>query len=489
MHKEQREMLHVYLANGLDRPSTVKLRNMLPKFADDLHRFGKKEITNVGSTTREIQDLKDRKDTLLFLLWAIPEKMLLAILRHTVPIDFFNVPEPILEYKQAPGIYLVTIEIKGRDGRFLNSDEIVRAVGLLKQYGIAAEHLHKFLANAKQDFPSTLAGKDILLQQHFASRTSSRAGTRPAVQHFPRQIKLHPRRCFSSTKPSHSSKRWTIQRCIGARMRVWCITILVTEVPECRPWKITPRQPVNESAPSFECSIAEGSVIRDTPSTKHMPTRLRCTSGDLEMDTSKHTATRIPSNINENLQLMLRTILFMGLDAELKVSVVLRTWKAEQLQVAEQLVIVLGRTVVWQDGLNSEAGGGTPGHDIGDHLQAAEDYVMLSDWFKLNVAASEAEVMAARKAAEAGKAVFEAAQRDIVSMTISRKRRQEIADLTSAFPEAVSGSLNEVADLFEARLTRCKVEMLKDLKHVFGRALSALEGEMREDDAPPAGSL
>jgi hypothetical protein len=111
-------------------------------------------------------------------------------------------------------------------------------------------------------------------------------------------------------------------------------------------------------------------------------------SNDLEMDTAKYTATRIPSNINEDLQLLLRCLALMGLDAKLQVRVVLRTWQSEQLQVAEQLVIALGRSVIWQDGFNGEEGGGTTGFDIEDRLKDARAYVTLSEWYQANAAAT-----------------------------------------------------------------------------------------------------
>jgi hypothetical protein len=84
---------------------------------------------------------------------------------------------------------------------------------------------------------------------------------------------------------------------------------------------------------------------------------------------------------------------------------------------------------------------------------------------------------------------LKAVERNIGSMSITRKRWQELANLAAAFPEAVSGSLNDVADLLDSRLARCKAEMLRDLTNVFIRAISAFNNEIREDDAPPSDSF
>ncbi|KAG5821640.1 hypothetical protein H9Q74_000054 [Fusarium xylarioides] len=109
---------------------------------------------------------------------------------------------------------------------------------------------------------------------------------------------------------------------------------------------------------------------------KQGPLYVGC-SNNLAERTHRYTQPSV-KGINKPLGLTISILRRHNLPVELAVNVVLRTWRSDQLPMAEQLVMTLAGSLVYQHGFNAIEGGGTGRKTVasGESLKTNMEYVI-----------------------------------------------------------------------------------------------------------------
>ncbi|KAH7144839.1 hypothetical protein DER46DRAFT_580750 [Fusarium sp. MPI-SDFR-AT-0072] len=305
--------------------SLYELYLQLPKLADDLEsdatmrRYG----FSVADTVKALR--KGNSWAMCELLHSIPSDVAKSIVRGTVAYDIEHDHFPCYETPvrnavfrdQIPGVYVVSMSRfrttpQGRDnldGRFLNGKEMKMVIADINKY-IDGYNVHvqfqKDLHDGRVMSINDLSATDAQALDHLKmidgfAHVGSQWGS-------PVYIK----------KQSHIDKHRALVRTLATM-----------------------------------CTIDPTEIVR----MKQGPLYVGC-SKDLGKRTQVYNQNNI-KDINKPLGLTLSILRKLDLDVKVNVSVVLRTWKAEQLAMAEQLVTTLAGSLVFQYGFNATESGGT----------------------------------------------------------------------------------------------------------------------------------
>ncbi|KAI8155124.1 hypothetical protein K4K49_012910 [Colletotrichum sp. SAR 10_70] len=327
---------------------------------------------------------------MLFLLHAIPPKLLHSIVRGTVAYDCARtrIHDHADEYpKTGPGIYVIGISIN-RDthdaaaGSFLSAGEISKLSRCLWRY-IEAYNIRKRLSPAvwNQD-PKMRAAIDMAAEIDRQFRRVNKQGT--------------PGRTLFIDSDSTAEN----------------VEALIKSLERRKP-------PVNSP-----------DALRQAQ--HQSPLYVGC-SDNLEVRLADYSLDRDLSRINKLLALTLSVIKYMGLQPKLTRKVVLRTWEPRQLPEAEKLVIALARSYCHMDGFNVADGGGKTPKDSYRTLAVGEEEVMRIGYFRKNMRKSLEEMDNRVAFLQNSKDIIESAermQRKLKSMdAMSNDRKESRANL------------------------------------------------------------
>ncbi|KAH7357712.1 hypothetical protein B0T11DRAFT_329600 [Plectosphaerella cucumerina] len=470
MEGDMIKLLQAYRGEPGDEPSAYRLWMALPRLIQPFTSLGSRHNFDTRRTAKALGSASQHE--VLELLWAIPPRMLLSILRQTVAVDFHNRGVLIAAELDAPGIYVVTVEIEGRQGLFLNSEETELILQRLDQYKAAFPFINAVVTQTK-NFPANgkSAASELEKLKMIGSfvKAWNKVSGRPPIPQTNKVTKEVVKAInevatvidkidgINSTK-----KRWD-WRTRGCR---FCpILSKGTSGPEVI-------QRLSDMLRRRVFKGASGHRERAGQS----PQYIGCSS-DLKGRTGRYAATQSRDQSNKHLQIMLGVLDCINIDASLKTRVVLRTWKREQLPIAEALVVALGRSIVWQDGFNSEEGGGQS-TSAAAPLFHANTFVKGSVWFGLNVERTSDEAkMVIEKRDKMADAMSET-NRLVQSMEDSRDKLQQAA---KQYPDLAERVCNQV-EATEKRWVEAKkaTRLLGNLCDVYTIALKEL-GELPDD--------
>ncbi|KAF4446220.1 hypothetical protein F53441_10105 [Fusarium austroafricanum] len=337
------------LIEAFDNDATFyKLYLQLPKLADELERNDvmKRHAFSVVETVKALR--KSNSWSMCELLHSIPHVAVKSIISGTVAHDIENKRFPCYEIPfknainkdQIPGVYVVSISRykdtpHGRDnldGRFLNIKEMKLLINGLRMY-IRGYRVHvqfqEDLAAGTVTSVKDLSPADADALDHVKKVDAlAKLGNQSADPIF---IK----------KESHVDKTKALIRTLG-RM---CDT---------------------------------GNDPTENVRMKQTPLYVGC-SKDLGKRTQVYNqANGSVKDINKPLGLTISVLRKLNLDVKVHVRVVLKTWKPDQLAMAEQLVTTLAGSLVFQYGFNATESGGTGPNTVtsGESLRLNTEDIM-----------------------------------------------------------------------------------------------------------------
>ncbi|SCN96720.1 uncharacterized protein FFE2_08576 [Fusarium fujikuroi] len=324
--------------------SLYELYLRLPKLADDLESDPtmKKYGFSVADTVKALR--KGNSWAMCELLHSIPSGAAKSIVRGTVAYDIEHGQFPCYEtpvrnavFKdQIPGVYVVSMSRfkmtpQGRDnldGRFLNGKEIKMVIADINKY-IDGYNVHvqfqKDLHNGRVTSIKDLSAPDAQALDHLKM-----------VDGF-----------------AHVGSQWSCPVYIKKQSHIDKHRALVRTL-------------------TTMCTSDPTEIVR----MKQGPLYVGC-SKDLAKRTQVYNQNNI-KDINKPLGLTLSILRKLDLDVKVNVSVVLRTWKGEQLAMAEQLVTTLAGSLVFQYGFNATESGGTGSQTVksAESLRINTEYIM-----------------------------------------------------------------------------------------------------------------
>ncbi|KAM5361052.1 hypothetical protein ACJA88_014611 [Fusarium oxysporum] len=310
--------------------SLYELYLQLPKLADDLESDAtlKRNGFSVIETVKALR--KGNSWAMCELLHSIPSDVAKSIVRGTVAYDIehgqfscYETPVRNSVFKdQIPGVYVVSISRfrttpQGRDnfgGRFLNGKEMKMVIADINKY-IDGYNCHvqfqKDLHDGKVTSIQDLSARDAQVVDHLKT-----------VDGY-----------------AHVGGQWSSPVYIKKQSHIQKHEALVKTL-------------------TTMCNSDPTGTVR----MKQGPLYVGC-SKDLGKRTQVYNQDNI-KDINKPLGLFLSILRKLDLDVKVNVRVVLRTWKRDQLAIAEQLVTTLAGSLVFQYGLNATESGGTGSHTV-----------------------------------------------------------------------------------------------------------------------------
>ncbi|KAI0473327.1 hypothetical protein GGR56DRAFT_698352 [Xylariaceae sp. FL0804] len=339
LQDKRRLTLHRALTQN---PSYYQLSLRLSSHASELAAYSTLKTRKAEALLSD--DIR-HKHQMLAMLHTIPREYLEAIILGTVAHYFRSDPSspPPCYDGLGPGTYVAALSIRGRQGHFLSVDEIEELIRGLKKYCVA---YGRYCISGN----SPVSVRDVELAD-FTRRVDDAYGFRPAS--------------------APDSPRWITSD--------------------------TTRDRVLDLATSLRrrCDSSLQGAARTTPQ-KQGPLMVGC-SNDL--------AVRMPQHRPENSSGLRSTTCtwgltlclireHLGLDPEVTVRPVVRTWDNSQLPASEILVSALAASYVFQDGFNIVGAGGRDG-DVSDQdvlLESKRTVFVLNPWFQQNYKATMAEL-------------------------------------------------------------------------------------------------
>ncbi|KAI1468286.1 uncharacterized protein F4812DRAFT_361139 [Daldinia caldariorum] len=325
-----------------DHDSYYELSLMFSALAGDLQQLGA-NLPGSSSAALKIRQDKTNKRAMCILLHSILKDLLRSVILGTVAFDMISPTRKPAHYAaDGPGAYVAAMAIDGRDGKWLNRDEIRDLIKTLNMYVKAYEawKIHK-------GKPDNAEARDL---DKFAREIDTQYGSRYAEQPDEMRFVNHD----DATAKTQFFMNSLIQR--------------------CDPSLPGPDQIYQIASPLYVgCSESMNVSI-----TKYQPS----------------TGLRL---VNKPWGLVCCALKYMGKHPTVVVTPVIRTWQRTDLPLAEILVTMLGSSLVTQDGFNGHGPGTTNDTSTQSVLSEAERYVLaLEPHLKNNIEASLRE-MAERK--------------------------------------------------------------------------------------------
>ncbi|KAM0224050.1 hypothetical protein ACHAQD_002415 [Fusarium lateritium] len=296
--------------------SLYELYLQLPKLAKDLASNATLRENNF-SVVETVNALRNRDWSMCELLHSIPIEVVQSIVKNTVAYDDHNESFPCFKMpgrsdpEEIPGVYVIAISINHRNGRFLNIREMERVVDDMKKYILGYQaHVQYEGDVAEKGIPfakKNLSSEQDLALRHLHSVDKHAGG-------------------FDTSDPIFITKE--------------------EEIPRIKALLKTFRSMCNHD-------LDPTGSVRMIQS----PLYVGC-SKNLAERTKRYSQTSL-KGINKPLGLTLAILRRQKLPYTLHTRVVIRTWKKDQLPLAEQLIATLAGSLVYQHGFNATEAGGT----------------------------------------------------------------------------------------------------------------------------------
>ncbi|KAM0323768.1 hypothetical protein ACHAQA_008705, partial [Verticillium albo-atrum] len=426
--------------------------------AREIRRLGKGREFKTLDTRFAL--LRDRQNgfAMLQLMLAIPSKMMASMMRQTIEYDYFGKPYPSIP--DTPGIYIVTVLIVERKGKFLSRLELQKLIQTVKVYDRFGPSLNEIvrarrgtpldLRNVSQDligeycadlfdnsddddglseeqFDEVQAAFDLILRIDKRASVRYDTNTRGCL-HVPPDDEEH------------------------GRERLELLTAMLERRLGGAKWD-------DDLDPEDE-----DNTVLQVQSPQYVGS-----ANNLRIRTAAYSLSRDMSGLNKPLVMMLGALEELPLvQPALRTRVVVRTWTNEQLVPAEMLVITLARSLVWQDGFNREQGGGNVGKSLTwAGRSSCKAFVMaLTDDYGEHLEAELEAVKRRLQYVEDADAMVEATERLHLDVKAEqRKLKESVQSAQMLQPEGVINLLQQVQELQAQQLVEA-TETLEALQTV-----------------------
>ncbi|RKL47032.1 hypothetical protein BFJ72_g2769 [Fusarium proliferatum] len=332
--------------------SLYELYLRLPRLADDLenNQVLKDNEFDIVNTVRSLR--RDASWPMCELLHSMSPKVIKSIIQGTVAYDSHP--------KQSEGRSLINSEFPCFETPVKGRDPPIPGVYVIALYRQFTSHRGEFLNIAEmkmliEDMEEYVKGYRV----HAKLRADIRAGIRRSESDLSRDDLLAVRLVrgvdfYAAYKPSTMSDTAPPLFIKDDGDAAEIEALVRTYRAMCRP-DLDPTERVRM---------------------RQSPLYVGC-SNNLGDRTHRYTQTSV-KGINKPLGLTISIFRRQHVPVELAVKVVLRTWQTDQLPMAEQLIMTLAGSLVYQHGFNATEGGGTGYKTVGsgESLKTNMEYVM-----------------------------------------------------------------------------------------------------------------
>ncbi|WQF76251.1 hypothetical protein CDEST_01265 [Colletotrichum destructivum] len=385
------------LLDVLDRGGSLyELSLLLPEVSKALAVAGMPAIPH--ATVAQLSNDHLRQHESLEVLQVAPRKLLVSMIRGTVAYDCAQ--DPSEEYgsqTDEPGVYVIAVGIHGRGGKFLNWDELGFVATVIDEYADAFE--------IRERRGVLTLDEEEKLQQ--ADRIDAAYGLAPGKAGM---------RFIESASIVGKAR----ELANGIRRRI------IQPYPGPAAGEVHQTQ----SPQYIGCSTKLSGRLKDYD----VATGLKL--------------------VNRPLALLVHVLKSLGHEPFLTRRVVVKVYRASQLQVAERLFIALARSYLWQDGLNVAEGGSRAGIN-GPRLADSKDSVWVrSSIMRTNLDLSMEDV------AERQEYLHNIVAIDDLQVRINSKIRQINQNLAS-LDEAVEFQERNIRPAMEAKAEALRQQLDK----------------------------
>ncbi|KAI8201110.1 hypothetical protein K4K52_007523 [Colletotrichum sp. SAR 10_76] len=360
------------------------------------------------------------------LLQAIPPKLLKSIISGTVAYD--SAHTNIEDYGTVgPGVYVIGISVKrtrsnAEPGAWLSWAEIQQLISKLEEY---------------------IKAYEVLRDVAPASRTTAQRGSVGLATHVD----------MAFGGPRKAGRTATSLAFVEGDRDAEDVRIFIDNLKKRRPPNLTP---ANIHTPQHQSPLYVG-----------------C-SDDVKTRLKGYTLQKRFS-LNKLLALTLSVMQQMGLDPKMTKKVVLRTWEAGQLPVAEALVITLARSSFYMEGFNKAEGGGQPGKAPAKALLLGKHEVMLDTHFRGNLENSNEDLLTRAEFIESRSVIIQY----VTEMEVAVNRLQQSAPGRGALVTMINAKKRELEGRLKAAQERH--EQLAELHRIMVSIRDWQRGQSREE--------
>lgn len=313
---------HLKLINTCTRSESLyELYLQLPRLANDLEN-NQTLKDNKFSVVDTVNALRNCDWSMCELLHSMAPKVITSIVKNTIAYDNEQRDLPGFEIpnhknaEEIPGVYVIGISMSKENGCFLNR----------KEMNLLIEHIEGYIEgyHAYVKYQENLSEKGLAFARTCLSIEERRA---------------------------HTHMKGIDDKAGGEKTAA---PVFITK---------------DEEVPRIQALVKTLKAMCD-PSLD--PTgRVRMIQSPLYVGCSKNLAERIKvynrhslKSINKPLGITLASLKKLGYAYKLHIVCVIRTWKSDQLPLAEQLVTTLAGSLVYQHGFNATEAGGTGFHTV-----------------------------------------------------------------------------------------------------------------------------
>lgn len=292
--------------------SYYEISLLFPKLIEDAEsvpRYLRNDKTNHVAVLEKMQDPRSK---IWRIFHTIPRDMLQSLILGTVAFDFSRVSERPETYRDMNkwGIYIVSISVLGRSGKWLSANELDQVIVQMKKYieGYEAwkDHRGNPLTGAHKELHDWMCRIDNVYGLHDAAWGPRFIYKDEALRGWQAFISRLEHRRDASLAVDPTGKTWMIQ----APVYTGCSTIL-----EDRSEKYDPSKGIRDKL----------------------------------------------KGVSKSYGLLMSIMANMNRQPLHVCKCVLRLWKRDEIPIAEVLVAALANSYITQDGLNRETCGGESG--------------------------------------------------------------------------------------------------------------------------------
>ncbi|KAM0327392.1 hypothetical protein ACHAQA_005678 [Verticillium albo-atrum] len=363
----QKRLLKAFRSTGSQTPSHFAVWSLLPGFVEGLRALTKKYGVKTHNTTKALSSDAETGFRMLTLLWAIPRELIEPIITQTLQFERHENEFFTAARTHAPGIYIASIGVQGRSGKFLSRRELAKIIRHMDEYVGYAQLANK-LAKRPNDArwkPVRLA-KDADLEQwidldflhSLPWPNDSSAYSGPAnptrLTQLLRQKLNTGIELVQSIDSQHKLAGWDLEH-KGSR---WVPAAEQDKgLERFRRFRAQLYRRIGGSADDDDDDEIDLDRLMVSEENKDKVWQLQAPQyagcSNRLSDRRKDYRFGNLDNLNKHMGILSCILSHAGYTPEINWNVVLRTWSDDQLGVAEQLVCLLGQCFVWEDGYNS----------------------------------------------------------------------------------------------------------------------------------------
>ncbi|KAM0274309.1 hypothetical protein ACHAQH_007983 [Verticillium albo-atrum] len=397
----QQRLLKAFRSTGRDTPSHIALWAVLPDLAMELRQISKDTGIKTHLTIKAFQKDAVKGYPLLTLLWAMPADVIECLVTQTLQLELYENPRYSKLTTHGPGIYVATVGVEGRNGKFLSRREIAKVIRLMDMYTGFAQIFNRLVERTER------AGWKML--RHTNSADIERYIDLALLQSLPWPdnsvntgigvpVPFKLTKLLRGKLDMGLDFMWSVDNQYKNKNNTWSVEVKGSRwiplldqdkgLDRFRRLRVQLYRRIGGKADEDDADkidIDKLIVSKDdvNDQRQHQAPQYAGCSNKLSKRAKDYTLGNL-DHINKHIGILCCLLSHAGYLPEINFNIVLRTWQNDQLGVAEQLVCLLGQCLVWQDGFNSTECGAQDGTvpaptlvDVG--LSVLGSYTIVSD--------------------------------------------------------------------------------------------------------------